>query len=112
MRRQRFMKSRMILLSLVIRIPSLPRLAETQSPVIKPSPSYQFLVNRASPFNRNRGPAHGHFFTTDGFCIIRATTSDGGALLANFADSANLIQLSTPNDPNVQASGVLRRAGS
>jgi len=52
------------------------------------------------------------FFTTEGFCIIRATLSGGGAFLANFAESGNSIQLSTPNDPTVQAAGVLRRAGS
>ena len=43
------------------------------------------------------------FFTTDGFCIILVSIPGGGAFIANFADDANSIQMSTPNDPNVQA---------
>ena len=52
------------------------------------------------------------FFTTDGFCIILATIPGGGSYIANITDDANSIQLSTPNDPNVQAAGGLRRSGT
>jgi hypothetical protein len=52
------------------------------------------------------------FFTTDGFCIIMATVPGGTSFLASFTESGDSIQLSTPNDPNVQAAGGLRRSGS
>ena len=52
------------------------------------------------------------FFTTDGFCIIMATVPGGTSFLASFTESGDAIQLSTPNDPQVQAAGGLRRAGS
>ena len=52
------------------------------------------------------------FFTTDGFCIIMATVPGGTSFLASFTESGDAIQLSTPNDPHVQAAGGLRRSGS
>ena len=52
------------------------------------------------------------FFTTDGFCILLAALPGGGSYIASFSDDANSIQLSTPNDPQVQAAGGLRRSGT
>ena len=52
------------------------------------------------------------FFTTQGFCIIMLTIPGGTSFIANIADDANSIQLSTPNDPNVQAAGSFRRSGT
>ena len=52
------------------------------------------------------------FFTTQGLCIILANLPGGGAYIASITDDANAIQVSTPNDPNVQAAGGLRRSGT
>ena len=46
----------------------------------------------------------------DVFCVLNINITGGGGMLANVSDSASSIELSTPNDPNVQAAGVLRRA--
>jgi hypothetical protein len=65
------------------------------------------------PWQQAKGPGTwSFFFTTDGFCIILATTPGEGSYIASFSDDANSIQLSTPNDPHVQAAGVLRRSGT
>jgi len=52
------------------------------------------------------------FFTTDGYCIVRAATPGGRTFLASLTEAGNSIQLRAPNDPHVQAAGILRRAGS
>ena len=53
------------------------------------------------------------FFTTDGFCIVMLTVPgvEAFAFLGNIADNANSIQLSSPNNPNFQAGGMLQRSG-
>jgi hypothetical protein len=44
-------------------------------------------------------------------CFLLATV-EGKKFVLNFADGGNMILLSTPFDPNVQAAGVLRRSGT
>ena len=66
-----------------------------------------------APWQQAQGPGTWTpFFTTDGFCIILATIPGGGSYIASIIDDANSIQLSTPNNPHVQAAGSLRRSGS
>ena len=65
------------------------------------------------PWQQESGPGTWTpFFSTDGFCIILAAIPGGGSYIASIIDDANSIQLSTPNDPHVQAAGGLRRAGT
>jgi hypothetical protein len=44
-------------------------------------------------------------------CFLLATV-EGKKFVLNFSDGGNMILLSTPFDPNVQAAGVLRRSGT
>ena len=44
-------------------------------------------------------------------CFALATV-EGKKFVLNFSDGGNMILLSTPFDPNVQAAGVLRRSGT